>query len=258
MERLFLIHFHTFKNAGTSLDRLFRNHFGARWIEEEFQGQHDGSSSERLQEWVKEHAEGYDLLSTHTGLPPVPVCEGLRCAGVMMLRYPLDRIRSAYQFEARQEADTFGAKLAKETDFRGYVKHRLDHRGDFALEDFQSRRLFNRVPPEAWHLEGIDEGFLASRSMFLGLVEDFDESVRRLKVWVGESHPDFEVSEVRENVSRTERTLEEKVEEMREELGEGLFQRLCEVNRRDFRLFAELALAYNRPDLAEYAVAPAP
>ncbi len=115
-QRTVVLHYHLFKNAGTSLDEILKRNFGARWVTREF-SMTGGDNSAELAKWITEEEDAV-AFSTHTGIGPVPEVPGVRIVTIMLLRDPISRIRSAYRFERSQRADTFGARLAKETDLR--------------------------------------------------------------------------------------------------------------------------------------------
>ncbi|MGR3732958.1 sulfotransferase family 2 domain-containing protein, partial [Pseudophaeobacter sp.] len=142
--RTVILHYHLFKNAGTSLDQILKRNFGDRWVTREF-SMKGGDNSAQLADWIREEKDAV-AFSTHTGAGPVPEIEGVRVVSVMLLRDPIVRIRSAYQFERKQCADTLGARLAKEVDFETYVRTRLEMPHDRQCRNFHTHRLASMVP----------------------------------------------------------------------------------------------------------------
>ena len=197
--RTVILHYHLFKNAGTSLDQILQRNFGDRWATREFPARPGGNTAE-VEAWIRDTPEA-SVFSTHTALGPLPQVEGVRIVSVMLLRDPIDRIRSAYRFEHRQEADTWGAKLAKEHDFEGYVRARLARPGDRQCRNFQTHRLASMVPGDAPELERALEA--ARRITVLGNVADFDDAVQRLAAEIGDLCPDFAwTRDTKANVSK--------------------------------------------------------
>src|SRR5690606_24093891 len=125
MERVVILHYHLFKNAGTSVDRILEYNFPGRWVTAEFKRKPGPlGNSDLVAKWIVDNPEAV-AFSTHTAWGPIPEKPGVRLISVLFLRDPIERIRSAYRFERQQQADTFGARLAKEHDFEGYVRARL-------------------------------------------------------------------------------------------------------------------------------------
>lgn len=197
MTRTVILHYHLFKNAGTSLDRILRENFEDGWVTTEFPG---GSrdNSRKVAGWIDAHPEAV-AFSTHTAMGPVPLIDGTRIVSVMLLRDPVARIRSAYRFERKQQADTWGAELAKQHDLEGYVQARLARQGDRQCRNFQTQRLASMVPGDGPELARAE---LALKQLsVVGLVEEFDAVIQRLTRVLRPAFPSFEGRSVRANTT---------------------------------------------------------
>lgn len=198
MTRTVLLHYHLFKNAGTSVDQVLKQNFGSRWVTAEFPTPPQGNTP-AVAEWIRGMPEAV-AFSTHTALGPIPRIAGVNLITVMLLRDPLDRIRSAYRFERTQQAETWGAQLAKAHDFRGYVTTRLGRAGDRQCRNFQTHRLASLMPGEGSER---DRAIAALGQLgVVGLVEDFKGTMRRLAQALRPDFPDFTPSTVRANAAR--------------------------------------------------------
>ena len=222
--RTVILHYHLFKNAGTSVDRILRDNFGDRWVTREFPGK-GGNNTDLVTGWIQANPQAV-AFSTHSAIGPIPRIDGVRIVSVVLLRDPIQRIRSAYRFERRQDAQTFGAVLAKETDFDGYVRVRLAQPHDRQCRNFQTQKLAAMVPGKAPELERATAAL--SKVSVLGLVEDFNGAMVRLKGCLGDSFPGFKINAVHMNASRPEPA---------DQTGSAeLLQRLSDTNQDDFRL----------------------
>jgi hypothetical protein len=226
--RTVILHYHLFKNAGTSLDQILKRNFGDRWVAREF-SMKGGDNSAQLADWIREEKNAV-AFSTHTGAGPVPEIEGVRVVSVMLLRDPIVRIRSAYQFERKQGADTLGARIAKEVDFETYVRTRLEMPHDRQCRNFHTHRLASMVPgadPE------LDRACQAARQLtVLGNVADFDSAVRKLAESIADNYPDFTWESVRANVSTKGKATDADTPEFTALLNDA--------NRDDLQLISEL------------------
>jgi hypothetical protein len=246
--RQLVLHYHLFKNAGTSVDEVLKGNFGDRWANAEFQVRRRQPNVHLIEQWLLDHPD-VQALSSHTANFPLPRLEGLRVAPIIFVRHPLDRIHSAYEFERRQNADTPGAKLARESDFPTYVRGRLA-RSDNQCSEFQATR-FAALPTEGG-------GTLADRALravdalpFVGLVEAFAPSMQRLEAVLRQTFPDFRAFGAKANVLRG-KTLEERLEDIRRELGAELHAELIAANAADLALYEKVAAFYGvTPALAE-------
>jgi len=197
MNRTIILHYHLFKNAGTSLDRILRDNFGPKWVTAEFSTA-TGNNSPQVADWIAAHPDAV-AFSTHTAMGPIPRIDGVTIVSVMLLRDPVARIRSAYRFEQKQQADTWGAELAKTNDLEGYVRARLDRPGDRQCRNFQTHRLASLIPGDEPEL------VRATRAMaqlsVVGLVEEFDKMIQRLTDKLRPAFPDFRAESIRMNTT---------------------------------------------------------
>ncbi len=199
--RTIILHYHLFKNAGTSLDRILRDNFGDAWLTREFpidESQFKGNTPE-VEAWIRENQQAA-AFSSHTMMGPLPKIEGVRVVSLMLLRDPIDRIKSAYRFERSQETKTFGSVLAKHTDLEGYVKVRLSLPNDRQCRNFHTHRLASLLPGPAPEIERA-KAALGQLSV-VGLVSDFGNFVEKLAFLIAEPFPDFTWREVHTNRSR--------------------------------------------------------
>lgn len=193
--RTVILHYHLFKNAGTSLDRVLQQNFDTGWVEAEFPIK-KGDNSDLVAEWIADTPEAV-AYSSHTAMGPVPQIKGVRVLPVMFLRDPVARIRSAYAFERKQGSESWGSKLARKTDLAGYVQARMEKPQDRQVQNFQTWRLAQMRPSAEPELARAKAalGDLA----LVGLVEDFSGSMRRLATLLAPDFPDFYWTALRAN-----------------------------------------------------------
>ncbi|WP_185020684.1 sulfotransferase family 2 domain-containing protein [Histidinibacterium lentulum] len=221
-DRTVILHYHLFKNAGTSLDRILQKNFPDAWETEEFPAM-GGNNSDLVAEWIKRNPDVV-AFSSHTANGPVPRVPGVNVVSILFLRDPIARIRSAYHFEKSQKAETWGANLARSTDLAGYVRTRLSTPHDRQCRDFHVARLATLVPgPKEREFERAVEGLC--KLSVVGFVESFDESIGRLKAALGGSYPEFTWEPVHANASNPDA-----------EIGADLRAELEAANAADYRL----------------------
>ncbi len=173
-----VLHYHLFKNAGTSVDEILVRNFGPLWATEEFPPCGMKSNVAAVETYLRGRPD-LVALSSHTALLPVPDLGGRKVIPVLFIRHPIDRLKSAYEFERRQGADTFGSRLAKESDFAGYLRGLLASPQNRQARNFQAHRLAFNDSPEVGREEERALRTLGSLE-FVGLVEAFEASMQRL------------------------------------------------------------------------------
>lgn len=222
-----ILHYHLFKNAGTSLDAILQRNFPDRWVTQEFG--HDYNSDD-VADWISAHPQAV-AFSSHTAQGPLPQLPDTRIVSVLFLRDPVARIRSAYLFERTQRddaADPLGMELAAQRDFDGYVRARLAIHGDRQCRDFHVARLSRFVPgPPGDELARA----IAALSCLtvVGRVESFAQSVTRLAMALRDEFPAFDTRPMHENRSEGLRDMV---------IGPELATLLEENNARDRALIA--------------------
>ena len=242
--RTVVLHYHFFKNAGTSIDCSFKDSLSeGEWITREF----DGSLSKKrndLMEWVRGNTE-VKCFSSHTAPLPPPDIPDTYVLPVIFLRHPLDRIVSAYAFEAKQQASTFGSVLARNTSIAGYIETRLSVPNDFQCRNFHAVRLAEMYSENIGSIE--KRALLAvSELPFIGMVEEFDSSIDSLqKIIDATSLIGVNIVATRKNVSQnTDSSLEKKLDTLRTRIGENLYHELEKSNSIDLELFNNVRSIY--------------
>ncbi|WP_165735333.1 sulfotransferase family 2 domain-containing protein [Pseudoalteromonas sp. C8] len=237
-----ILHYHLFKNAGTSLDAALKENFSeeeGEWVTKEFPGQ-PAKNREELKQWVIDNPQA-KCFSSHTAIFPVPQIEGIKIIPVIFYRHPIDRIASAYSFERKQGGESYGATLARESTLAGYIESRLSVKGDRQCCDFHAHRLATMF--------GEKQGDEATRAKmaiealpFVGLVEKYSESLERLEALLkAEGFEGIKLKPVEKNVSRgVKKTLDEKLAEIKEQLGDEVFDMLATANVVDLEIWDKL------------------
>jgi hypothetical protein len=244
-KRSLVLHYHLFKNAGTSVDEVLRSNFGEGWANAEFVSRIRRPNVHLVESWIADHPQ-FCALSSHTARFPLPALPGLTVVPIIFVRHPLDRIHSAYEFERRQSSDSPGARLAKQADFAEYVRKRLS-KNDGQCRNFQVGR-FAAYPTE-------HQGTALERALsaidalpFVGLVESFADSMTRLETVLSATFPQFRAFGAKANVSRGGGALEDRLEQIRSELGAEMYAELVAANADDLVLFDKVAGLYGLGD----------
>ncbi len=221
-ERTVVLHYHLFKNGGTSIDSILRANFGEAWITKEFSTAGDDNSKE-VADWIQ--SEPYAVaFSSHTMVGPIPKIPGVRILSLVNLRDPVSRIYSAYRFEREQKVETFGAILARHTTFEGYVRCRLALPHDRQCRDFQTGRLATASKGQGSELDRASRGL--EQFDIVGRVEQFDETLNLMHEMLAHYFPDIQVENLHHNKSN----------QNQQEIPADLLQLLHDNNQNDLDL----------------------
>lgn len=218
---------------------MLRRNFGDRWTQQEFQvPRRDNATA--VARFLSENTE-IDALSSHTALLPVPCLAGIDIFPIVFVRHPIDRIRSAYEFERNQFANTAGARLARNHDFAGYVRELLGRRHHRQVRNFQTFRLsHNETRAAGSEIERALRALAALK--FVGLVEHFGQSIERLEQELCRIYPTFRGAMIHKNATASRATnLQDRLSEISASLGEELLGRLIDANQDDLLIYSRLS-----------------
>lgn len=200
LRRQVLVHAHLFKNAGTTLDFSLKRSFG-----EGFCDHRDDDGMKRgatyLAPWLRRHPQ-IKALSSHWVTPPLPRSPFFLCHCLVMLRDPIERALSVYQFERRQQGvDTPGSRRAKELDFSGYMAWQLQPMPGPVVKDYQTRicsgdYLGNN--PQLRMRQAL--GWLQALPV-VGLVGHYDESMVLFEQALRPRFPTLDLSYLPQNIT---------------------------------------------------------
>jgi len=236
--RYIIVHFHFFKNAGTSVEHALEQHFGDRFRRFEPGAPTETFPATVLRSMLEEN-EQLQAVSSHTVCFPPPFRPGWSVFPLAFLRHPLDRILSMYNYEREQDSQSPGAVTAKATKAGGYIEARLATPHEYTLRNYQ-----------AWMLAGAPEGLSDDETLLraaaktlnrlpvVGVVDEFTVSVRRFTEWLSPYFPGLELMPVRQNrTSPTCSNMEGRIESLRDDIGSRLFERIMSENAVDLELY---------------------
>ena len=229
-------HYHLFKNAGTSVDAILAQNFGSAWHKIEFKKIPQRSNSSLVREWLLNNPE-ISAFSSHTALFPLPKLDNISLIPIVFLRHPLVRLSSAYKFE-RQHKKVLNQsiKLAHKYDFAGYLNHQLDRVQNRSCRNFQTYRL-SLMSSES-DLSELERAIKGLNTLpIVGIVEEFDLSMKYYAQAIAQHYPSFTVQSVHKNItSQKSVSLSEKLDAVRSSLDRATYQRLLDCNQDDLQL----------------------
>ena len=231
-----ILHGHIFKNAGTTFDWALQQNFGRDFVDHRDDQAMRSGRFDYLAGYLQQHP-AIKALSSHHLVMPFPKHSPWRLLRIYLLRHPIERIRSVYDFEQQQNAETPGARYARQASFSDYVRWRMQGNVGATIRDFQLRYLSAAGRKlSAEHLQRVQE---AMGSAFLfGIVDRYDESMVLLEQALQRWFPGIDLSYVAQNVSAGKKagTVTERADAVIDALGD----------------LADDVLAKNQLDLALY------
>lgn len=246
MDRHILLHYHVYKNAGTTVDALLRRNFGANTGHVE--GPEPWSTLDRatLLRYALDNPS-LRAISSHQARFPAPEHAGLTFHPLLLLRDPVDRAASVYRFELVQPDSSLpGRAIARTEGFPGYVDWALGAEGTAVIRDFQTVFVASRERDMRYARATPADFETACARLdalpFVGLVETFDASMELLRSAYEPFFGPLDVRAGRLNASPGRAgSAGERREQIRAQLGRARFERLRAANAFDERLHARAA-----------------
>lgn len=238
--RALLIHYHIFKNAGTTVDWVLARYFGEGFARMDSQDPSGILRQEDLVEFVERHPK-VRAISSHTLPPPKPHDTQFFFLDLILIRNPLDRLMSTYEFFRRTGFDndplSVMAKRVTAAHFFSFLIENYPHLvnngqvnylngGRRICRESDLKRAIRVI--ENCSVSGVTELF----DMFMVTAE------HNLQIHFGP----LDFSYLPQNVSPDRAPdLNGRLERIKEDCGTEAYERLRKLNRMDLELFDAVA-----------------
>jgi hypothetical protein len=239
-----IIHYHIFKNAGSTLYRLLKKNFG-KCGSIEGTNPWDTLSPDDILKYAIDNPSLKAITSHHARLP-LPDHPDLVFHPLIFLRHPIDRVGSVYSYERSLPESSNNPnpaiEIAHNNDLAGYVKWRLLDGHGAVIKNFQTVHLSGRQRDMRTATATEDDLKVAlerlSELPFFGIVELFDESIAKLSCNLFPYFPQFDINYVSTNISAERKiSLQERLDDTESRLGRNLYQELLDKNAIDIQLY---------------------
>jgi hypothetical protein len=236
VSRKIIVHAHIFKNAGStfewSLNRNLRKKFEI--IRKKPSLWNDSNELNR----IIDNNRQLTAISAHwVNLNHINDWQ-FDVIPYLLLRNPLERIKSVYNFEKTQyENETKSAKMAKKYSFAEYVEWSMGNPRHFVLQNYQTRFLSGDLVGEISEQTLNSALRQATLIPTIGCVDKYDESMVVLEEALIKEDYHLDLSYVRRNSSQdTQLTVQDKISMLRTELA-GLYHDIENDNKYDQILY---------------------
>jgi hypothetical protein len=237
-----LIHYHIFKNAGSSIDASLQHSFGARWGSFEGPHAHAIQSDAQLLQFLRGRPD-LTAISSHLARPPLP---HENCLPIVFIRHPLLRAYSVYKFTRSDSSQPF-SEVAQNSGFSDYIQWGLSKEpGSIVIRDYQVVHLSEAswrggdILKTIANKSDLDEACaLLSQWQMAGVVEQFPLSLDTYQAMYAPHLPSLELTPRWENATCQQPIpLQERVDHLREALGQTLYDDFMGANQLDLALHA--------------------
>lgn len=241
-KRVVLVHHHIFKNAGTSFNYALKQAFGDGFFEYDLPNS-QVVTSENLASYL-ENTEKAVAVSGHHICFPTPQTEKLQTLSTVLIRHPLARVRSIYEFERKQDAQTEGAVMAKKLSFKDFVSWRLEHNSHVFCnyQTIYCSRKTNVKPSYKPTQQDLDLALENLDNCFaFGTVEQYQQFLMMAQYESRLHYPNIVFQDTRLNVTNSDTFKSFHQISPRDrlcvDLGQDIVEKLEQNNRLDYELY---------------------
>ena len=237
-----LLHCHLFKNAGTSIDWALKRSLGWGFAAHRRDRAMIKGGMCYVEKYLALRSYVTALSSHHMPFDPSFESQRFHYWHIIMLREPIARSASVYEYEKIQPPKSLGARMAKKLDMRGYFEWRMQDQTPVTIKNYFTRYLSGiRNPVRKIRDHDIDAAMAraAAGNVLIGIVERFDESMVLFEATLQRHFENLDMAYLRQNQNPAKPA--DALQYLREQLGEALFSELLEKNALDTRLYGALA-----------------
>ena len=252
--RLVLLHYHIFKNAGSTIEDMLDHSFGERFGTLETPV--DGGlipNSETLRHL--DGSPGLCAFSSHQIRYPMPAAPGYLFFDICFLRDPIDRLRSFYDyFRQRPNPADPMSDLANRSSLGDFIARMIEDHSLFVRNN-QVNLLACAGDSDEPNERDLEAALRRMRAVsFLGVVDCFGRSVAAGTYALRRAFPELKCDRPAVNVSKgMQGTLAGRIEEVRQACGPEVYRELLRITELDRRLVGEA-----RAEIARRPVAGSP
>jgi hypothetical protein len=252
--RTVIAHGHIFKNAGTTLDWALRRNFGEDFCDHREDTRMRLEGAPYLTQYLLDNPHVKAISSHH--LCDTSAIEDIEIIPIYMLRNPIERILSVYNFERKQQSSTPGAVAAKKYNFKHYVQWRMDPKINRTIRNYQTAYLAGshiRKESKECSLDTFSAATLTARDSLVGLVENFDLSMIQFEETFRNRGIELDLSYVKQNVSNeVPKSYGNEIEYIARELGDVL-EDVVSKNAYDLALYCVVTEKLEKAYIQDYS-----
>ena len=235
--RFVLLHYHFFKNAGTTIEEILAHSFFENYGRLDTQDFDGAVSQEDLVSYLQ-HQPGMKAVSSHQFRYPVPKVSGYIFFDLCFLRDPIDRIRSMYDyFREKPVPGEPASELARTESIGGFIAGLVrDHA--YRVSNVQVNMLANGIvndPPADTDLSRATDVML--KMSFPGVVDCFHESLIAGQHFLRPVFPNLALAQQPANVSGgLAHAMDRRIEKFRQACDADVYAELVRLNALDSEL----------------------
>lgn len=237
--RFVIVHYHIFKNGGSTLESILEREFGREFATLHGPGASSTLDAGDLEYFLEEHPQVRAVSSHHLRYPK-PAIRHTVIFDCCFLRHPLDRIDSMFWYLREADAGDELCERARRQSprefLRGLLKESPHVISDIQVNQLACSGVFAR-PANEGDLERASETF--QQAAIPGVVEMFDLSLTTAEYFLRPAFPALRMEYTPRNIRRVggDHGGQSRAERLTRSWGADVYQDLIRLNQLDLELF---------------------
>ncbi len=234
--RYIILHYHIFKNGGSTIESILEREFPGRFATLHGRNPDSALDASDLRRFLRQNTL-VSAISSHHLRYPKPAGRQAVFFDCCFLRHPLARLQSSYSYFRRSGLDHPLADWARSCTSREFVLRLIDEAPhqvcDVQVMQLANAGAFTRPADE----QDLDRATSIVREMAIpGLVEMFDESLVVGEYFLRPAFPDLRMEHVPMNVTSASQPPDDSPEYWISLWGKDLYDTLVRMNELDLEL----------------------
>jgi len=238
--RIVFLHFHIFKNAGTTIDSILEKNFSSNAVRVDAEKPMDVVPMDSVLDFLNKNPE-IKSFSSHQLRFPIPNNTKFNFIPILFIRHPIDRIFSIYSYNKRRDDQrTFVIRQARIKTLKEYIEFFLERKHFMDIKNFQAIYISknDRISPITQHEFDLSVKRVRDCAI-LGVVDRLDESLVVAEEFLKKYFSLIDLSYSPKNVDEDRTgTLKEKLDDGKKKLGEHMWTELLSKNEYDLQLYS--------------------
>jgi len=235
-QRFVLVHYHIFKNGGSTIEAILEREFPGRFAA--LHGPHASSTLDRreLERFLRRNPK-LTAISSHHLRYPKPAIRNTVIFDCCFLRHPLERLDSLYRYLRGVPGDDYLASRARGMTPCEFFRELIDE-APHLISNVQVTQIAcaGAFARPAHHGDLERAAAILGDMAVPGVVERFEQSLAAAEYFLQPAFPDISLEFVPQNVSGGHATCSE--ERLTRFWGAEIYDDLYRLNRLDLELFA--------------------
>lgn len=241
--RTVIMHFHIFKNAGTTIDSVLEKNFRENAIRGDGEKPKDILPMEIVIDYLNKN-KNVEAFSSHQMRFPIPENNEIEFFPLVFIRHPIDRALSTYSFNKNRVDPISQISFeAKYMPLKAYIEWNLHPPSrktkNMTIKNFQVLYLSrDNVESEVDNNDlNIAIEHLKSCPV-VGVIDRLDESLVVAEEILRNDFPEIDLSYIKRNISKNRKnSLQERLDDVESQLEKSLCEDLRKHNELDLKLY---------------------